>query len=98
MVWSHGACLSKELYSTGSTSTVDRQGVSNYAWEYIKWPYIDSACVTYNVSGHACNGCVCVHPYACVHAILICSVWPFHCTCQHTVLVIVTYAKHHNVH
>ena len=47
MVWSHGACLSKELYSTGSTSTVDRQGVSNYAWEYIKWPYIDSACVTY---------------------------------------------------
>ena len=31
VVRSHGACLSKELYSTGNTSTVDRQGVSNYA-------------------------------------------------------------------
>ena len=61
MVWSHGACLSKELYSTGSTGTVDRQWVSNYAWDYVKWAYIDSARVTYNVNGHAMVVYVCIH-------------------------------------
>ena len=88
MVWSHGACLSEETCSTGSTNTVDRQGVSHYAWEYIKWHgvYIGSACVTY-VNGHAIYGCerMCASIFMCAcNTHMLCVAFPLYMSAYST--------------